>query len=147
MEFQNDQSGSYLEHATGFIVNISEEELRVAEEDEDADEDFPDWQEDNIEIAKKILDDSNTEYLQLPTQWDIHEYDIMESFVRTIADVTIFDTLYDAIKGKRAFRRFKDAVYEYGMEKHWFAYRDNAYKDIAISWCQDNHVDYKDDVK
>ncbi|HML76342.1 MAG TPA: UPF0158 family protein [Anaerohalosphaeraceae bacterium] len=145
LEFQNERSGSYLERATGLVVSISEEDLNAAEDD-DADEDSPDWQIDNIEIAKKILDNSNTDYLQLPTQWDIHEYEMMESFVSTIEDVTIFNALSYALKGKHAFRRFKDAVYEYGIEKQWFAYRDSAYKDIAIEWCQENHIDFEDDV-
>jgi hypothetical protein len=146
MEFQSDQIESYLERATGRVVTISQEDMEAAE-DEDSVEDCPDWQRENILIAQKILDSGNAEYLKLPSTWDIHEYEIMERFIEAIEDETISDALYHAIKGKSAFRRFKDAICDCGVREQWFKYRENAYKEIAIDWCRENQVDYKDDFQ
>jgi hypothetical protein len=146
LEFQNEQIESYLERATGRVVSISQEDIEAAE-DEDSVEECPDWQQENILIAQKILDGGNTEYIPLPGTWDIHEYEIMERFIETVEDETVSDALYHAIKGKSAFRRFKDAVYEYGVREQWFQYRNNAYKEIAVDWCRENQIEYEDDLK
>jgi hypothetical protein len=140
MELQSDQIESYLERATGRVVTISQEDIEAVE-------DCPDWQQESILIAQKILDGGNTEYLPLPSTWDIHEYEIMERFIETIEDETISDALYHAIKGKSAFRRFKDAICDCGVREQWFAYRNNAYKEVAIDWCRENQIEYEDDLK
>jgi hypothetical protein len=146
MELQSDQIESYLERATGRVVSISQEDIEAAE-DEDSVEDCPDWQQESILIAQKILDGGNTEYLPLPSTWDIHEYEIMERFIETIEDETISDILYRAIKGRGAFRCFKDAVYDLEIREQWFQYRNNAYKEIAVEWCRENQIEYEDDLK
>jgi hypothetical protein len=144
LEFQNDQSESYLERGTGRVVPVSQEEI-TAVEDEDDLEDYPQWQRENIEIARKILDDDDDSYIQLPTQWDIHEYEIMERFIETVEDEAISNALYRAIKGKGAFRHFKDVAYDLGVQEQWFGYRKNALKEIAVDWCRENQIEYEDD--
>ena len=54
----------------------------------------------------------------------------------------IGDILYDLISGSGAFRRFKDAVYKYGVEDEWYRYRDNAIKEFAIEWCRQNNIEF-----
>jgi hypothetical protein len=144
LEFQNDQSESYLERATGRVVPISQEDIAAAEDEDDL-EDYPDWQRESIEIARKILDDDDDSYIQLPTKWDIHEYDIMERFIETVEDQAACDALYRAIKGKGAFRYFKDTVCDLGIRDQWFGYRNNALKEIAIEWCRENQIEFEDD--
>jgi len=45
-----------------------------------------------------------------------------------------------SLKGKGAFRRFKDTVFYLGIRDDWFAYRDNRFRDIAERWCMDNKL-------
>jgi hypothetical protein len=54
--------------------------------------------------------------------------------------------LLDKIRGSGAFRRFKDTVYRYGIEKDWFRFKDEAYKEIAVSWLTSYGFDYADDM-
>ena len=42
------------------------------------------------------------------------------------------------IKGHGAFRRFKDTVYDFGLDKEWYEFQAEAYKRIAIKWCEEN---------
>lgn len=96
--------------------------------------------EENEKISAEI-DNHFDHYLCLPTQWDIHEYSIMDDFIDSLEDTHIQRKLYRAINGRGAFRRFKDTVYYFGIEKEWFKYRDKAIADIARRWCKENKID------
>ncbi|MHC4632374.1 MAG: UPF0158 family protein [Planctomycetota bacterium] len=122
LEFQSDESSSFLDKTTGKVVLISEYEMCAAEDDE-PDEDSPDWEQDLIGIAKEIIDETGN-YIALPTKFDIHEYSIM--------------------KGRGAFRRFNDAIRDYGIADDWYKYRDDALKEIAIEWCKENDIEFDD---
>jgi len=140
LECQSDESHSYLDKRTGKVILISDEELFAAENDEPI-EDFPDWQHDQIKIAKEILQETG-DYIGLPSKFDIHEYSIMERFCLSIDDPEISDTLYSLIKGSGAFQRFKDAIHKYDIADDWYKYRDNRLKEIAIEWCEENGIEF-----
>ena len=140
LECQSDESSSFLDKTTGKVVLISDYEMRAAEDD-DPIEDFPDWEQDLVRIAKEIVDETGN-YIALPTKFDINEYIIMEKFCLSINDAEMSDTLYSLIKGGGAFRRFKDAIQDYGIADDWYKYRDNALKEIAIEWCRENGIEF-----
>ena len=50
LEFQSDESSSFLDKTTGKVVLISDYEISAAE-DNDPIEDFPDWEKDLVRIA------------------------------------------------------------------------------------------------
>lgn len=80
-------------------------------------------------------------YIKLPTQYDINEYGIMEDFIEALSEERVQEKLATAIRGRGAFRRFKDMVYELGLEKKWYNFRDNSYKQIAMEWCKEHHIE------
>lgn len=96
-------------------------------------EDAPDL----IEEIEGSLD----EYIILPGQYEIDEYSMMEEFIDSLPEGYKQDKLYDAISGRGAFRRFKDEVYELGLEQKWYKYRDSEYKKLAIEWCEKNNLE------
>jgi predicted transglutaminase-like protease len=100
MELQTDETTSYLNKETGRVATITDEEFRAAEDDKSI-EDFPDWQHENIRIAKEVLE--TDDYISLPSKFDINEYGIMERFSLSIADDEIRDTMCRSIKGRGAF--------------------------------------------
>ena len=142
LETQSDESSSYLNKKTGEVVLISDEELNAAEDDEPI-EDFPDWQQDLVRIAKEIIAETG-DYLPLPTKFDINEYSIMERFCLSLDDPEMSDVMSGLISGSGAFRRFKDAIHQYDIADDWYSYRNNALKDIAIEWCQENDIEFED---
>ena len=133
IDFQSDEGRSYLHTATGEVIYITDEELRAAEEEAPLD-DFPEWQHDQIRMATEMLETDH--YLPLPDRFEINEYQIMERFCLSVDDEDMREDLCDAIRGRGAFRRFKDRVQVYGMAEEWYRYRDAALREIAIAWCE-----------
>jgi hypothetical protein len=140
MESQSDESSPFLNKRTGEVVLITDYEMRAAE-DEEPIEDLPDWEQDQVRIAREIMAEAG-DYIELPTKFDINEYRIMESFCESIEDAEMSDTFCELIRGSGAFRRFKDALYRHGIEKDWYRYRGEAYKEIAIEWCRENNIEF-----
>ena len=91
------------------------------------------------------LDELFAESIILPMQYEINEYQIMENFIDTINDIEIKNNLYRLIQGKGAFRRFKDYCIEANIIQDWYNYREEKYKQIAINWCKENDLDYKEE--
>jgi hypothetical protein len=139
ISFIPEEASSYLNAKTGEVITVTDEELRAAENEEPL-EDFPEWQHDAIRIAGEILE--TDDYLPLPTKFDIHEYSIMERFCRSVEDDDICEDLCNAIRGRGAFRYFKDKIHEYGIADDWYKYRDDALREIAIVWCEENGISY-----
>jgi len=142
LESQSDESSSFLDKQTGEVILMTDYAMRAAEENEPL-EDVPDWERELVLIAREILAETG-QYLQLPTQYDINEYSIMEDFCMSLDKKEIGDILYDLISGSGAFRRFKDAIYKYGVEDKWHEYRNNAIREIAIEWCHQNNIEFED---
>ena len=141
LESQSDESSSFLNTKTGEVVLMTDYVMQAAEDDEPL-EDMPDWERDLVAIAREILDETG-QYISLPSKFDIDEYSIMERFCISLDRQEIGNILYDLISGSGAFRRFKDAIYKYGVEDEWHTYRDNALKEIAIEWCRENNIEFE----
>jgi hypothetical protein len=140
LEFQSDETSWFLNKKTGEVVLINDYEMRAAEEGNPL-EDFPDWEQDQVRIAREIIAETG-QYIPLPTKFEIDEYSIMERFCVSLDNQEISDILYDLISGSGAFRRFKDAIYKFGIEDKWHTYRNNAIKEIAIEWCRENGIEF-----
>ena len=140
LEFQSDERHSFLDKRTSEVVSISDEEMQAAEDDEPI-EDFPDWQQDLVRIAKEIVDETGN-YIALPIKFDINEYSIMEKFCLSLNDSEMCETFYNLIKGSGAFGRFKNAIHEYDIADDWYKYRNDALKEIAIEWCQEKGIEF-----
>jgi len=141
LEFQSDESSSFLNKKTGEVALMTDYAMRAAEDDEPLEE-LEDWERDLVAIAREILAETG-QYIPLPTKFDIDEYRIMERFCMSLDNQEISDILCDLIKGSGAFRRLKDAIYRYEIEDEWHSYRDNAIKEIAIEWCRENNIEFE----
>ena len=45
---------------------------------------------------------------------------------------------------KGAFRRFKQSVRYHGLEQRWYDYLAEAYRELAIRWCAEEGLEYKE---
>ncbi|MCL7745584.1 UPF0158 family protein [Halalkalibacter alkaliphilus] len=140
MQMQSEEGNDYLNLETGEIVYVSRTSLRIAEDEEEFDH-LPEWQQDEVTIAIDIVENFD-KYVSLPTSFDIHEYDMMERFCYSLSDHRKQGILFNAIRGKGAFRRFKDEVYRLEIAEQWYDYRDHCYKEIAKEFCQSNNIEY-----
>ena len=142
MQALSDDRHVYLNKVSGEFIMLFDDDLLMAESDI-ADE-LLEWPAEPVQDVKKVL--SSDEYLELPSAFDIHEYEIMERFCLSDADQKISNVLLNKIHGSGAFRRFRDTIYRYGIEENWFKHRDEAYKEIAISWLESHGFNYIDDM-
>jgi hypothetical protein len=129
----------YLDKRTGEVVVLTKEEMSAAEEDEDP-EDYPDWQQESILKAQEVLETDH--YLELPTQFDIHEYKIMEDFCLSLDDRNVGNELHRRIKGSGAFGRFKGAIHSLGVADAWHVFRAAEFERIAVEWLELEGISY-----
>jgi hypothetical protein len=135
---QFDESSSFLDRDTAQVETVSHDLLREAEESGDEEPDLPAWQKQEWEIAKRIV--STDHYQKLPTKFEVHEWAIMQDFSRSVGSDRIREDLLHAIHGAGAFRNFKDALRRHLIEPAWFAFRAEALRQIALNWCEENHI-------
>ncbi|WP_045521193.1 UPF0158 family protein [Neobacillus niacini] len=140
MEIQIEESRSLLNIKTGEIVLVTSEDLRAVEDEKPFDH-LPEWEQENRNIAIDEVENFEN-YIELPTKYEVNEYEIMENFCLTLSDQRKQESLLRAIKGKGAFRRFKDKIIHFDMEDQWYSYRDERFKQIAIEWCQENKINF-----
>jgi len=134
-----DEFHAYLNKVTGELVTINDEEISAIENGEDWN-DYPAWEQEALATAQKVLD--STDYLSLPSKFEIHEYAIMEQFCDAIEDPKVSNDLMYRIKGSGAFRRFKAAIRYHGIEDDWYQFRNQALEEIAIEWLDNNEIEY-----
>jgi hypothetical protein len=140
MDIQFGESRSLLNIKTGEIVLVKSEDLRAVEDEKPFDH-LPEWEQENRIIAIDVVENFEN-YIELPTQYDVNEYEIMENFCLTVSDQRKQESLLTTIKGKGAFRRFKDKIIDFDMEDQWYSYRDERFKQIAIEWCLENKINF-----
>jgi len=59
-----------------------------------------------------------------------------------VVDDEIKERLLDKIRGRGAFRRFKDAIHMNGIEEEWYRFRQEELEKIAIDWLEANQISY-----
>lgn len=145
LEMSDGEISAYLNKLTGELCALSHEELSAAEDDDEDLSDYPEWERAEILKAREVL--SSSDWLELPGKFEIHEWDIMDQFCQSIEDPEVSNRLLRSIRGSGAFRRFKDSVYDLGIEKTWYQFRDAALEQIAIDWLEENGIAFiKGDV-
>jgi len=142
LEMQLDESSSFLDLDSGQVETVSIDLLRKAERSGDDEEPhLPAWQKEEWEIAKRIV--STDRFKRLPTKFDVHEWAIMEDFSHSVESGGIRDDLLNAIHGAGAFRSFKNTLRRYRIESAWFEFRSEALREIALNWCEENHIPWE----
>jgi hypothetical protein len=140
IEIQFEESRSLLNITTGEIVLVSSDDLRAAEDEKPFDH-LSEWEQENRINAMDVVENFEN-YIELPTKYEVNEYEIIEDFCLTVSNQRKQEPLLRAIRGKGAFRRFKDKIIDLEMEDEWYSYREERFKQIAIEWCQDNEINF-----
>ena len=144
----------FLDLETGEVIAISEDILsevksRLYEGDYDEIEDdieyiefdkepdLPYWMEDEVELAMEVLLDEDGRYVRIPERKSSEAYKVMADFIETVNDSILKKELANALKGKGAFRSFKDVLLDYPRErKRWHSYDAKAMKKVIIEWLE-----------
>ena len=98
--------------------------------------------DDDTNIAKKMIVLNSPDYIQLPDHYDIHEYHIMEMFANQLKDQHMKRELQKTLKGKGAFRRFKDFIYKNQLNTAWQQFLYETHRELAIQWCHKHNIEF-----
>src|SRR5690242_18959296 len=91
---------------------------------------YPEWQREVILKAREI---QRTEhYIELPNNFEIDSYEVMERFCGQYPYRYISARLSDAIKGKGAFRRFKDMISRLGIQAESHRFERQTYEYLPV---------------
>ena len=93
------------------------------------------------ELHDKELDDLD-DVISLPTQQERNDYGIMEDFIAQVDDQTAYEWLTNSIKGRGAFRMFRATLNRFDLTNEYYQFRDDAYEEIAINWCNEYGIEY-----
>jgi len=142
ISFLSYNTSCYLDKERGEPFLVSKEQLRVAKEDSEL-EDYPEWEREQIKLAREILTDKKGErYILIPGKFVSHEYSTMENFCFSFDEDEISGALLQAIKGAGAFNRFNNCIHRYVIADDWYKFRYNSMKKIVIDWCEENNIEY-----
>ena len=133
LEMVSSDINAYINKMTGELFSVSNEELVIVETGYEAD-DVGEWQLELLAMAEKVL--NSTDYLQLPTSFDIHEWAIMQEFCATVESHRQRTNLLNQIHGKGAFRKFKETLVRYNLLDEWYAFHKAALTRIAIDFLE-----------
>lgn len=148
LELDCDEFVTRVDTEGAVVVSVSAELFHAVEAgDDEALEDVSDWERDSIAIARAIVEDTAGRFVDAPDKFEFHEYRQMERFIRTVEDDDAADQLWRAIKGKGAFRYFKDTAARLDLLDAWYRFRDEARKQFVIDWAEANDVAYTDDTR
>lgn len=125
----NREQSYYLDVSTGRVY--SQYELDYIIEKEYPDEEIDDYSEIGLDL---VLIEAEYNY----------GYAAMEMFIISKGDADYAPRLERAIQGKGAFRRFRTAVNDLGLESEWYLYLDEFMANKAREWCKDNEIDIKE---
>lgn len=135
---------SFLDRETGEVYSISEEALRIAEDGTNSQDEVPEWQQEEIGWARRIA--ASDRYVALPTSWDVHAGEIMQQFSYSFADDRVCGEFLTAIRGRGAFRRFKEQLTRYDLWDTWHEFRRQALRQQLIDWCEARGIPVREGV-
>ena len=143
IEMQSGESAAYLNKKTGELYTLGEDESFEFDLEDDEDEgldDEPEWLQEVRQKAREISE--SEDWIQLPTQHDVHEYHIMEQFAASLENVESRNRILHTIRGSGAFRRFKHAPDDLALRDEWTSFKHAELERIAIEWLEENGVEY-----
>jgi len=144
MDSQNDMITAFINRKTGELTILTEDDYYALRHlnDGGALEELPPWQQ---ELVPKLREtEESDDFIELPSQYEIHEYRIMEDFIRTLDDGPVKDELFNAIRGRGAFRRFKDTAFNHNVIDDWYSFKNRALKKIAIEFLDSEGIPWVD---
>jgi hypothetical protein len=116
---------------------------------------LPNWQQGEVENARRVLralgglpgeEESEAvepdRYVPIP-QIETHDaYQMMVDFAETVRGAHLRELLAVALRGKGAFRRFKDVLLDYPAERErWFEFERGRERETIEAWAREQGVE------
>ena len=144
MEMQFDEYLVYVDPKTGEVEQVQYALLSDLEEGK-IEGDPSDEDDDELKIAKRIV--NGEKFIRIPSKDDIHDWNMMHEFALSVESGQLRAELLSALRGPHAFRHFKDTLHRRGIQKDWYAFREQAFRTIAIDWLKEHGLAWRDDMR
>ena len=140
----NNEVTGYINVKTGEMLILTDDEIRALENGTE-DRFYGPWMtEEMLQKVREVL--KSDDYIELPSSFDINDYQIMERFCLTRKNEALRDELLDAIHRKGAFRRFRSIISREDIEDDWYRFRDEKLKEIAANFLEAHDIPFTDDT-
>ena len=143
LESAGDEHSFWLDRETGEVRRLSDEVVDIAEEETPLEE-IPERMRAEVEVARQVQDDTEHRYMELPGRLDIHDPDIMDCFASTVKDEKVQLELKHGIRGAGASQTFRRLLSEHNLRDTWQKFHDARLREIAIEWCEDNEIGWRE---
>jgi len=138
LDFAASGCAAFIDRKTGELAWFTDEESYV--DDTELADDLPDWMAEAAADLRRVTE--SEDFIPLPDKVEIHEYGLMEEYCLSVADDRLGGMLRDAIRGRGAFRRFKDIVTREGVRDDWFEFRHRALLAVAVEFLTANDIPF-----
>jgi hypothetical protein len=102
----------------------------------------PDWRKEAIRDAVRVEAGFGKRFIRVPAADSYEGYRDMEDFIATLENPRLQNQLELAIRGRGAFRRFKDVLLEYPAERQsWFEFQDARLMQRVLGWLDSNGIE------
>ena len=102
----------------------------------------PSWMRALLEEADAVEGGLGTRFIRVPAADSREGYGDMEAFIETVASPRLQERLWAAIRGRGAFRRFKDALAGHPDERErWFAFKHDRLRERVQAWLADEGIE------
>ncbi|HEM4280705.1 TPA: hypothetical protein U1X47_001015 [Streptococcus suis] len=91
-------------------------------------------------LEEEIEEDVTGRFVRLPTYYDFNTHIFMELYISDLTDGDLSGRLSRAIRGRGAFRRFKNELERCDRLEEWYAFETQCYKELVLEWCQENKI-------
>jgi hypothetical protein len=148
----------FLDLETGEVVLVTGEARRLLEDvyeeyaDPDTGEvdwptilpdlDIPEWQKETLPVADGVEAGFGTRYIRIPQMESYEGYNDMVAFIATVSNPRLQNRLERAIRGKGAFRHFKDVLLNYPQERErWFQFSNERMRQRVLDWLDEEGIE------
>ena len=140
IEFEGELLQHYYNKNTGVIIYIEDSSTATYKADDIHNlNSFEEWEKELI-LSLHDFRENPRDYIQLPPHDDINEYGMMIEFCNNIQDIELKNKI---LNNKDSFRELRQSIENEGLINEWYDYREEAERNLAIKWCNDNNIDYK----
>jgi hypothetical protein len=125
-----------------YALNAVLEQIGDAEIDSPAFEEalqarVPEWERESVRKAARVEHDFGQRYIPIEADDPHADYGDMEAFVETVQDEQLQRRLDRGIRGRGAFRFFREELDDYPEErKRWFQFKSDRARERALEWLQ-----------
>lgn len=138
--FTESDCTSYINKKTGEIASISDAESEHVHQE--LDETIPEWIVAGIPRIKAILE--SDVFIEMPSQFELHEEKIMVSFCKTVEKEDVKNYLLKTLSGKAATENFATYIEKFDLHDSWTTHRNNAVKQVALDFLNSHNISFED---